>query len=41
MFAGIVSLFMNIDVHAGAEIVTVPLLSPGWGSAPSPRSWAA
>jgi EmrB/QacA subfamily drug resistance transporter len=31
MFAGIVSLFMNIDVHAGAEIVTVPLLFAGLG----------
>ena len=31
MFAGIVSLFMNIDVHAGAEIVTVPLLLAGLG----------
>jgi hypothetical protein len=26
MFAGIVSLFASIDVEAGAEIVTVPLL---------------
>jgi hypothetical protein len=41
IFAGIVSLFMNIDVHAGAEIVTVPLLLAGWGSARSPRSSAA
>jgi MFS family permease len=31
MFAGIVALFMNIDVHAGAEIVTVPLLLAGLG----------
>ena len=31
IFAGIVSLFMNIDVHAGAEIVTVPLLLAGLG----------
>jgi len=31
MFAGIVSLFMNIDVHADAEIVTVPLLFAGLG----------
>jgi MFS family permease len=31
MFAGIVWLFMNIDVHAGAEIVTVPLLLAGLG----------
>ena len=31
MFTGIVSLFMNIDVHAGAEIVTVPLLFAGLG----------
>ena len=31
MFAGIVSLFMNIDVNAGAEIVTVPLLLAGLG----------
>jgi EmrB/QacA subfamily drug resistance transporter len=31
MFAGIVSLFTSIDVHAGAEIVTVPLLLAGFG----------
>ena len=31
MFAGIVWLFMNIDVNAGAEIVTVPLLLAGLG----------
>ncbi len=31
MFAGIVSLFMSIDVSAGAEIVTVPLLLAGLG----------
>jgi MFS family permease len=31
MFAGIVSLFMSIDVNAGAEIVTVPLLLAGLG----------
>ncbi len=31
MFAGILSLFMSIDVHAGAEIVTVPLLLAGLG----------
>ena len=31
IFAGIVTLFMNIDVHAGAEIVTVPLLFAGLG----------
>ena len=31
MFAGIVSLFTSIDVHAGAEIVTVPLLLAGLG----------
>ena len=31
MFAGIVTLFMNIDVNAGAEIVTVPLLLAGLG----------
>ncbi len=31
MFAGIVSLFMSIDVDAGAEIVTVPLLLAGLG----------
>ena len=31
MFAGIVWLFMSIDVHAGAEIVTVPLLLAGLG----------
>jgi EmrB/QacA subfamily drug resistance transporter len=31
MFAGIVSLFTSIDVNAGAEIVTVPLLLAGLG----------
>jgi MFS family permease len=31
MFAGTLSLFMNIDVDAGAEIVTVPLLLAGLG----------
>jgi MFS family permease len=31
MFAGIVALFLSIDVHAGAEIVTVPLLLSGFG----------
>jgi MFS family permease len=31
MFAGIVSLFTSIDVDAGAEIVTVPLLLAGLG----------
>ena len=31
MFAGIVSLFMSMDVDAGAEIVTVPLLLTGFG----------
>src|SRR3954447_26010270 len=31
MFAGIVSLFMAMDVDAGAEIVTVPLLLAGLG----------
>jgi Na+/melibiose symporter-like transporter len=31
MFAGIVSLFMSMDVDAGAEIVTVPLLFAGLG----------
>ena len=31
MLAGIVSLFMSIDVDAGAEIVTVPLLLAGLG----------
>ena len=31
MFAGIVWLLMAIDVHAGAEIVTVPLLLAGFG----------
>ena len=31
MFAGLVSLFMTIDVDAGAEIVTVPLLLAGLG----------
>jgi MFS family permease len=31
MFAGIVSLFMSIDVNAGAEIVAVPLLLAGLG----------
>ena len=31
MLAGIVSLFMSIDVDAGAEIVTVPLLLAGFG----------
>jgi MFS family permease len=31
MFAGIVWLFASIDVHAGAEIVTVPLLLAGLG----------
>jgi MFS family permease len=31
MFAGIVWLFMGIDVHAGAEIVTIPLLLAGLG----------
>jgi MFS family permease len=31
MFAGIVSLFMSINVNAGAEIVTVPLLFAGFG----------
>jgi EmrB/QacA subfamily drug resistance transporter len=31
MFAGIVSLFLSIDVDAGAEIVTVPLLLAGLG----------
>ena len=31
MFAGIVSLFMSMDVDAGAEIVTVPLLLAGFG----------
>jgi MFS family permease len=31
MFGGIVWLFMSIDVHAGAEIVTVPLLLAGLG----------
>jgi MFS family permease len=31
MFAGIVALFMAIDVDAGAEIVTVPLLLAGFG----------
>jgi MFS family permease len=31
MFAGIVSLITSIDVHAGAEIVTIPLLLAGLG----------
>jgi len=31
MFAGIVWLFAGIDVHAGAQIVTVPLLLAGAG----------
>jgi MFS family permease len=31
MFAGIVSLFMSMDVDASAEIVTVPLLLAGFG----------
>jgi MFS family permease len=31
MSAGIVSLFMSMDVNAGAEIVTVPLLLAGLG----------
>jgi MFS family permease len=31
MFGGIVWLFASIDVHAGAEIVTVPLLLAGFG----------
>src|SRR5206468_2851084 len=31
MFAGIVSLFAAIDVNAGAEIVTIPLLLTGLG----------
>ncbi|MGH3924493.1 MAG: MFS transporter, partial [Pseudonocardiaceae bacterium] len=31
MFAGIVSLFMSMDVDASAEIVTVPLLLAGLG----------
>jgi MFS family permease len=31
MFAGIVWLFVSIDVHAGAEIVTIPLLLAGLG----------
>ncbi len=31
MFAGIVALLASIDVHAGAEIVTVPLLLAGLG----------
>jgi MFS family permease len=31
MFGGIVWLFASIDVHAGAEIVTVPLLLAGLG----------
>ena len=31
MFAGIVSLFLAIDVDAGAEVVTVPLLFAGLG----------
>jgi MFS family permease len=31
MFAGIVSLFMSMDVDAGAQIVTVPLLLAGFG----------
>jgi MFS family permease len=31
MFAGIVWLFASIDVHAGAEIVTIPLLLAGLG----------
>ena len=31
LFAGIVWLFASIDVHAGAEIVTVPLLLAGLG----------
>jgi MFS family permease len=31
MFAGIVWLFTSIDVHAGAQIVTVPLLLAGLG----------
>ncbi len=31
MFAGIVWLFASIDVHAGAQIVTVPLLLAGLG----------
>jgi MFS family permease len=31
MFAGIVSLFFSMDVDAGAEIVTVPLLLAGLG----------
>jgi Na+/melibiose symporter-like transporter len=31
MFGGIVWLFISIDVHAGAEIVTVPLLLAGLG----------
>ena len=31
MFAGIVALFMAMDVDAGAEIVTVPLLFAGFG----------
>jgi MFS family permease len=31
IFAGIVSLFMSIDVDASAEIVTVPLLLAGFG----------
>jgi MFS family permease len=31
MFGGIVWLFASIDVHAGAEIVTIPLLLAGLG----------
>jgi MFS family permease len=31
MFGGIVWLFASIDVHAGAQIVTVPLLLAGFG----------
>jgi MFS family permease len=31
MFVGIVSLFMSMDVNAGAQIVTVPLLFAGLG----------
>jgi EmrB/QacA subfamily drug resistance transporter len=31
MFAGIVALFLSMDVDAGAEIVTVPLLLAGFG----------
>ncbi|RYV52775.1 MFS transporter [Pengzhenrongella frigida] len=31
MFAGIVSLFTSMDVDAGAEIVTIPLLFAGFG----------